>query len=176
MVHRAVTVDRTERRHVILDLTYLVQGMGLVTRFCAKENEKLGSTKGLMLLNEMRNCQFRIKELVKILVVHFLKNTQIRSKNEISFPTVGLQSSWPNIPIWIQCKSILMVFTKNCWDHLILSHHFDKTILYTKPKPTVLCGLKKRFVQDTNYGCKYGRQLLFAIYISILATYNKTCG
>jgi len=46
MGHWAVTVDLTERGHVIVDLTYLVPGM--VTNFCAKENEKLGSTKSLI--------------------------------------------------------------------------------------------------------------------------------
>ena len=82
-----------------VDFTYLVPGMGLVTKFCANEHEKLGSAKDAIFLNELRYCQFRIKESVKILIVHFLKNTQIRSKNEISFPTLRPQSSWPDIPI-----------------------------------------------------------------------------
>ena len=144
MGHWAVTADRTERRHVIVDLTYLVPGMELVTKFCVKENEKLGSTKSLMFLNETRNCQFRIKELVKILFVHFLKNTRVRSKNEISFPTLRLRSSWPNIPNINSMEIDIDGVHKNCWDHFILPHHFDKTILYTKPKVTVFCFLKKK--------------------------------
>ena len=99
MCRWAGTVDLTERRHVVVDLMYLVPGMELVTKFYAKENEKLGLTEGLMFLDESRNCKFRTKELVKILVVHFSKNKQIRSKNEISFPNLRPQSSWTDIRV-----------------------------------------------------------------------------
>jgi len=55
--HWSVTVDLTERGHVFVDLTFLVPGMELLTKFYEKENEKLSSTKGLIFLNELRNSK-----------------------------------------------------------------------------------------------------------------------
>ena len=88
MGHWAVTVDLQERGHAFVDHSNLVPDMEIVTKFYAKESQISGSTKGLTFLNELRKCEFPIKELVKILVVHFLKNTQSRSKIEISYPSL----------------------------------------------------------------------------------------
>jgi hypothetical protein len=45
MGHWDIKVDCAERRHVIVGITYLVPGVELVTKFCAKENEKIGFNK-----------------------------------------------------------------------------------------------------------------------------------
>ena len=149
--------------------------------FVQGKMKKLGSTKDLMFLNEQRNCQFRIKELVKILVVHFffLKNTHIRSKNEISFPTFRLQSSWPNMPIWIQRKSILTVLTKICWDHLFCRTTSIKPYCTQSPNRQFSVFWKNDLyriqIMRVNMTDNFYLQYIY-IYISILVTFNKTRG
>lgn len=73
MGHWAVTVDLQERGSAFVDHSNLVPDMQPVTKFYAKESQKSGSTKGVIFINELRKCKFLIEELVKILVVHFLK-------------------------------------------------------------------------------------------------------